>query len=167
MKKFLGILIAAALLLTVCVPSALAAGNHHGGYHRTNLVNRVHRACAAYGTCQNGWVDADGDGICDNCETAQCGNPANQNRPCRNWVDTNGDQVCDNYGTADCPGNGNCQNDCWVDEDHDGICDNYNAVDCPSNCGGTGSRDGMGYGAQQGGHGGGHHGGGNGRHCRW
>ncbi len=51
-----------------------------------------------------GWryVDADGDGVCDNQGTGYC------------WVDANGDGICDHQG-AGCG---------WVDADGDGICDN-------------------------------------------
>ncbi len=44
-----------------------------------------------------GFVDADGDGVCDN------------------FVDEDGDGVCDNAGSGQGPG--------FVDEDGDGVCD--------------------------------------------
>ena len=48
-------------------------------------------ARGAQATCP-GYVDEDGDGICDNCGTT-CGS-------CPGFVDADGDGVCDNYGTG-------------------------------------------------------------------
>ena len=45
-----------------------------------------------------GYVDADGDGICDNC----AGAGAN----CPGYVDADGDGVCDNYGSGNGQGHG-------------------------------------------------------------
>lgn len=53
------------------------------------------------------YVDADGNGVCDNYGTG-CG---------RNYVDADGDGVCDYYGT----GTGRY----YVDANGDGVCDNY------------------------------------------
>lgn len=49
-------------------------------------------AMARGGGCGRGrnYVDADGNGVCDNYGTG-CG---------RNYVDADGDGVCDNYGTG-------------------------------------------------------------------
>lgn len=41
-----------------------------------------------------GFVDADGDGVCDNCGQGM-GNP---NAPRLNFVDADGDGICDNMG---------------------------------------------------------------------
>jgi hypothetical protein len=69
------------------------------------------------------YVDADGDGVCDNRGTGNCGNGNGQNG--QNYVDADGDGVCDNRGTGNC-GNGNGQNgQNYVDADGDGVCDNY------------------------------------------
>jgi len=71
-------------------------------------------AAAQYGQGGAGgtqYVDADGDGVCDNIDE----------RP--GFVDADGDGVCDN----DC-GRGNGGSGCggmeFVDEDGDGVCDN-------------------------------------------
>ena len=72
-----------------------------------------------------GWryVNANGDGVCDNQGTGYCwvdenndGICDNQGAGCR-WVDADGDGICDNQGTG------------WryVDENGDGICDNQGA----------------------------------------
>ncbi len=63
-----------------------------------------------------GFVDADGDGVCDNCGQG----PRNPNAPRPNFVDEDGDGVCDNCGTG--MGNGGSAN--FVDADGDGVCDN-------------------------------------------
>ena len=49
-------------------------------------------AMARGGGCGRGrnYVDADGNGVCDNCGTGTG----------RYYVDANGDGVCDNYGTG-------------------------------------------------------------------
>ena len=95
MKRCLGILLAMALLLMFCVPSALAAG---GSHH----ITRVHRARTVCSTCQRGWAAEDSDGFCNNCEIAQCGDPAGQTRPCQVRADKD-NGICANGGKADCP----------------------------------------------------------------
>lgn len=95
MKKGLSILAAMILLLTFCTPGALAAEESHH-------IARVHRARSVCSTCQRGWAAADSDGFCDNCETAQCGDPAGQTRPCQVRADKDSG-ICANGGKADCP----------------------------------------------------------------
>ena len=81
--------------------------------------------------CQH--VDADNDGICDNCES-RC-----------QYVDVNGDVNYDNTGN-------NCQH---IDADNDGICDNCNA-DCGGANYGTAYSDGNNTYGHHNGHGNGH-----------
>lgn len=64
MKRVLTGIVATALVLSLGVTSAFAAGWGHG-------LN---------------YVDADGDGVCDNCTGGG-----------RYFVDADGDGVCDNY----------------------------------------------------------------------
>lgn len=72
------------------------------------------------------FVDADGDGICDNYAAQLCGTGAG-------FVDADGDGICDNYGTYGCGmGAG------YVDADGDGICDNYGTYGCGRGRGGRG-----------------------------
>ena len=122
MKKVLIGTLAVVLVLTAMTAGALAAGRGHASR----------------------FVDADGDGICDNygadCKSVGCG---------LGFVDTDNDGVCDNCG-SDCQGSG-----CglgFVDADNDGICDN-----CGSDCRGSGCGSGWGRGSCHGG--GRHHGG--------
>ena len=80
------------------------------------------------GSCA-GYVDADGDGVCDNYGAGQGSRSG--------YVDADGDGICDNYGNGyGCgngqgngngygPGNGNGAG--YVDADNDGVCDNYGA----------------------------------------
>jgi len=64
------------------------------------------------------FVDADGDGICDNYAINGCGMGVG-------YVDADGDGICDNYQTYGCGmGLG------YVDADGDGICDNYQTYGC-------------------------------------
>jgi hypothetical protein len=68
---------------------------------------------------QTNWVDADGDGVCDNNTGAP--KRLNQNNPSApNFVDADGDGVCDNAGNPQ--GKGKRLN--FVDADGDGVCDN-------------------------------------------
>ena len=93
------------------------------------------------GTCDV-YVDADGDGICDNCLRDDCvtkGDGACQNAQGsaadgRCYVDADGDGVCDNCLRNDCKRNVNsnmsarCENvggRNYVNADDDGIYDNY------------------------------------------
>lgn len=87
MKKVMTGILAAALVLTVGTTSAFAVGR------RAN------------------YVDANGDGVCDNYGTGRGQGMY--------YVDANGDGVCDNYGT------GRGQGMYYVDANGDGVCDNY------------------------------------------
>ncbi|HJF65413.1 MAG TPA: hypothetical protein K8U77_04755 [Slackia equolifaciens] len=119
------------------------------------------------GSCA-GFVDADGDGVCDNYGNGCYGHGSHgwcQGGACGGYVDADGDGVCDNCGAnaGSCPG--------FVDADGDGVCDNYGNgagagyVDSNNDgvCDNYGTGAGNGYGC---GNGGGHHGAGHG--CgRW
>ena len=98
-KTLLGILIG-LVILAVGVTTAFAAGPG-GRHHGTGTTGT--------GVCR--YVDANGDGICDNCSAAHTG---------RSCTDANGDGICDNCGIRH-TGCGSC----YVDANGDGICDNY------------------------------------------
>ena len=104
---------------------------------------------------QAGFVDADGDGVCDTCGNAQGTDP-----DAPNYIDENKDGVCDHFGTdeqgqgqgrmqemrgrmqqmmgrgqnAQGRGQGmmglgvqgNTQGSNYLDADNDGVCDHYN-----------------------------------------
>lgn len=70
MRKLFSGILAAMLVASLCITGAFAC--HHGG-------------CGGVS-----YVDADGDGVCDNRGTA-CG---------VNFVDADGDGVCDNYASG-------------------------------------------------------------------
>ena len=101
MKKMVIGTISAALVLSMAVTGAFAAG--HGNGHGRNFV------------------DANGDGVCDNYGTGRG----------QYFVDADGDGVCDNYGTG--------RGQYFVDADGDGVCDNY----------GTGCGHGQGHGCNR------------------
>lgn len=113
MKRLLTGILTAVLAVSLCAATAFAAGPRCGRY----------------------FVDADGDGICDNCGArhghwAGCGGA---------FVDADGDGVCDNCGSYPwCGGAGGN----FVDADGDGICDNFQS--------GQGRGCGCGRGAQGG-----------------
>lgn len=83
MKKLWMGLAAAALVMSLCVTGALAAGRHGPRLGDGTCDNRGTR-------CGISFTDADGDGVCDN-RGAGCG---------INFTDADGDGICDNFGTG-------------------------------------------------------------------
>jgi len=93
---------------------------------------------------QVGYVDADGDGVCDNC-----GNALGTNPDAPNFIDENKDGVCDHFGTDEQgqgqsfrqgmrgrmqqmmgggqQGQGNVQGQNYADANNDGVCDNFDS----------------------------------------
>lgn len=141
MKRIVMGVLAALLVLSAGAPAASAAG--HG--HRQSSVQSCITDNTRIKNCANAcnYVDADGDGICDNCDNHCSG--------CGNMCDKNSDGICDNCGT----------HTHFTDEDCDGICDNCGTrahsadEDCDDirgetcqstvgnrNCGNTGKRSG-------------------------
>lgn len=96
MKRAIVGVLTAAMVLSVGVTSAFAAGRGCGRGHGRNYSNANKNAvCSNYtGACS--FVDEDGDGICDNCngyhKNCLSGNGCGQN-----YTDADGDGVCDNY----------------------------------------------------------------------
>ena len=88
MKKTLLGVLSAAVVVSLCVATAFAAGPGGGRW----------------------FVDADGDGICDNAGS-RCA-----------YVDADGDGICDTCGASH-PLSGSGRY--FVDENGDGLCDNY------------------------------------------
>ena len=78
MKKFVTIL-TMALLFSVCSATVIASKPMHGRHNG----------------CGNGYVDANGDGICNNYNS-NCYGGGKHNGCCSGYVDTNGDGICDN-----------------------------------------------------------------------
>ncbi len=71
------------------------------------------------------FVDADGDGVCDN-EPAEAGTRrGNRGLERPNFVDADGDGICDNEGAGLGNGSGNGLKRNFVDADGDGVCDNF------------------------------------------
>lgn len=123
MKRKMIAIVATALCAVLAVP-ALAFGV--GGLSAGQAA--VASDAPAQTVAWRGYVDADGDGVCDNYGSGYCGNGAG-------YVDADGDGVCDNRGSGYC-GNGAG----YVDADGDGVCDNR----------GTGNGIGNGAGAHHG-----------------
>ncbi len=158
MKKISIAILGTALAAAVAIP-AVAFGMGGVQAQANPLPGRVcaaiecanaQGACVGTGAC---YVDADGDGVCDNY-AGRGGNGAG-------YVDADGDGVCDNYGTGvgNGVGNGNGAGNGggYVDADGDGVCDNYGTGNGYGNGNGAGNGSGAGNGAR-GHHGGGHHG---------
>ena len=97
MKKILVVTLAVIMMMSIGTIGAFAMG---------------------YGGGRN-YVDADGDGICDNAGNG------------RGYVDADGDGICDNAGN----GRG------YVDTDGDGICDNAQYRETNHGCGFRGGRN--------------------------
>lgn len=160
---------------TASVDVLKSAGTYAAGYQGCNLSDQV---CQNNGVCvqgcPGGYVDADGNGICDSCEAA------GYHGYCDNFVDADGNGVCDNlhngYYCGNVDGNGNNGNDGagngsgnggnYGSDNGSGNSGNYGSGNGNSN--GNSNSSGAGYGAGYGGghHSGGHHGGGQGRGCR-
>ena len=116
MKRVLVGIAAAALVLSVSVTGAFAAGWGHGRNYTDANGDGV---CDNYTGGGRYFVDANGDGVCDNC--TGCG---------RYFVDADGDGVCDN-----CAGGGRY----FVDANGDGVCDNHTVgLGCGTGHGGRG-----------------------------
>lgn len=105
---------------------------------------------------QTGFLDANNDGICDNC-----GNELGKNTDAPNYIDENKDGVCDHFGTDEQgqgqgqmqgmrgrmqqmmgrmqQGQGNVQGQNYADANNDGVCDNL----------GTGTQQNFGHGCNR------------------
>lgn len=104
----------------------------------------VEAASTAAAPACPGYVDADGDGVCDNYATGACA----QNGHHRGYIDANNDGVCDNYASGACDGPGCGTGAGYVDANNDGICDNYaGGVQGNGSNGGNGQSNGYGQGS--------------------
>lgn len=106
MKKLFTGICAAALIFSLSVSSAFAAGPRCGRNNACKTPASITQACKA----ECNYVDDDNDGICDN---RQSGSNTCSGR--YNFVDEDGDGICDNQGTSGCTGNGtgvNAQRKC-------------------------------------------------------
>ena len=116
-----------ALILALGMATAYAAGPRRGRSDAAGTWGLTGRQC--------NWQDANGDGICDNCDRSAVG--------CSGYADQDGDGICDNCGMGrdhcqqgGCPGcvdldsdgvcdnRGACRGQGYVDLDGDGVCDN-------------------------------------------
>ncbi len=122
MKKILAGIATMAAVFTISSSTAFAA---EVAIAPENLEISIETICGYCGVSCS-FVDADGDGICDNYSTYGCGMGVG-------FVDADGDGICDNYSTYGCGmGVG------FVDADGDGICDNYGTYGCGRGRGGRG-----------------------------
>lgn len=102
-----------------CYGKGQGRGSHKCGHYRNCKgcgpgQGRHHKGC---GQGRSGFVDADGDGICDN-HPKGCGQCQGRG----GFVDADGDGVCDNHPKGRGQGQGRGG---FVDADGDGICDNH------------------------------------------
>ena len=114
MKKIITAIAAAALVLTVGVTGALAAGPGWGRRAAGGGTSRYH----AQSVCR--YVDADGNGVCDYCgaNRAACTGGGQY------FIDADGNGICDHCGRMD----GSCGTGrYYTDANGDGVCDHYAA----------------------------------------
>ena len=88
MKRILLGVLAAGIVLSIGATTVFASGMHNGQGNAFCLSG----VCQT-GSCTN-YVDADGDGLCDNCDDSH---GACQTGSCTNYVDADGDGLCDNH----------------------------------------------------------------------
>ena len=126
MKKSILRVLSTALVLSMCAATAFAAGPCGGRYFvdadGDGVCDNAGSRCA--------YVDEDGDGLCDICGAEHRACVAGEGAA---FVDADRDGICDNCGMHHwCGGN-------FVDADGDGICDNYQSGQ-GRGCGGQGGR---------------------------
>ncbi|MCI8454832.1 MAG: hypothetical protein HFE84_09495 [Lachnospiraceae bacterium] len=102
MTKALAGILTAATVLSIGITTAFAACPGAG----RNFVD-----ADGNGVCDNyesicSYVDTDNDGICDNCGACH-GNCPSQNESGRSYMDVDGDGICDNYTAGRARGRGN------------------------------------------------------------
>ena len=148
MKKKVSLLVVGVLVCLLAVPvmavanpwdEALVVRHSHKQQNPYRGTQAVPRQAECPENCP-GYVDADGDGVCDNYGTGVG----------RAFVDADGDGVCDNYGA----GNAGC----YLDTDGDCVCDNYPGSELGQGTGGA-AGSGTAHHGRNGGFGGGHQGG--------
>ena len=88
MKRILVGVLAAGIVLSIGATTVFASGMHNGQGNAFCLSGVCQTS-----SCSN-YVDADGDGLCDNCDGSH---GACQTGSCTNYVDADGDGLCDNH----------------------------------------------------------------------
>ena len=115
MKQTLAGILTAVLAVSLCAATAFAAGPRCGRYYvdadGDGVCDNIGSRCA--------YVDADGDGVCDVCGAEHGSCPAGRGMA---FVDEDHDGVCDNCGVLHWCG---MAGGSFVDADGDGICDNF------------------------------------------
>lgn len=135
-KKKMVAVFAGALVVALALPTAALAapgggfGQLFASCQGQGLGMAIMRSQATVDqACGRAFVDADGDGVCDNFGNGRCAG----------YVDADGDGVCDNYAA------GNGCGRVFVDENGDGVCDNGGRGGCGA---GAGQGAGSGYGGR-------------------
>lgn len=138
--------------LAFCAVDQAEAQGYRGGCAKAAGARALcwgdNSLAAVVSSCANGvragvnFVDADGDGVCDNYQGGSA--QAVQLGAGAGFVDNDGDGVCDNRQSnapAGAAGAG------FVDADGNGVCDRYEAGACGNGvCDGTGAGKGLGHG---------------------
>ena len=88
MKRILLGVLAAGIVLSIGATTVFASGMHNGQGNAFCLSGVCQTS-----SCSN-YVDADGDGLCDNCDGSH---GACQTGSCTNYVDADGYGLCDNH----------------------------------------------------------------------
>lgn len=130
MKKAMFLSLAFTLIILVGLQSEAFAQKRNTNANKNQLTNQS--------VSRPNWVDANGDGICDNQGTGAGRRNQGATRP--NFVDANGDGICDNWSPEKCNGTGQGPN--FVDADGDGVCDHKGTAPGTGNGSGKKTRKG-------------------------
>jgi hypothetical protein len=128
MKKIFSVMLATVLVLTIGVAGAFAASETYAEeFTNSNKSARIRRAYCA--------VDADGDGVCDNCPNGGVRSLDGTGKQNGKVIANQGDAYRNNVRACDGQRSG------FVDSDGDGVCDNANgAVGSRAGAGNRGGR---------------------------
>lgn len=94
---------AAGLVAHPAITMADASASFSGLHGCVKAMSGMSDACAQVVECvsPHHFLDADGDGVCDNAGVGTC-----LHQGCSGYVDADGDGVCDNYPSGNGNGNG-------------------------------------------------------------
>lgn len=152
MKKNIIVLVAAVALVMLAVPTiAFANGMHQAWAPMGGAGSLAHHAMHAAG-------ESDAAATVEGAIASVRGAYADNQQGCPGYVDENGDGVCDNCtnGQGACPGYADADNDGICDNYGSGACGTGHGHGHGHGCG-NGTGNGVGYSAANG-NGGGHHG---------
>lgn len=113
-------------ILTTVVTIALTCTMGFANEAESTFIPSENSRIVSYENTCSGYVDADYDGFCDNCNLHH----SESDSTCLEYADFDNDGFCDNCSSHHFNTNGFCPG--YVDADHDGFCDNHaHGEQCP------------------------------------